>query len=284
MAKSAMEKAIEKQTKAAEKAAREAKIRERATAIVNSQQVISGFLVMDKDSETTLQSILAAYDGNLDNRVNYDSATLPKYLQDAAGLQYEKLQMFGMISAYNQYLSGCFITITETSKSYFSDKELAYERFENEKKVSQSKVNRTHKQYYLFISHASKDKAEYVDLLTMTVKRLGINVFYDTDEISWGDNWKQVILDGTASSEFAIIVISNNFFDREWTERELHEFLAQQNESGQKIVLPLLYNITLEDLRLHYPELGDIQCISSERFTKEEIAILLAKELIKRYK
>lgn len=284
MAKSAMEKAIEKQTKAAEKAAREAKMRERAAAIVTSQQVISGFQVMDKDSETTLQSILTAYDGNSDNRVNYDSATLPIYLQEAAGLQFEKLQMFGMISHYNQYLSGCFITITETAKSYFSDKELALERFEKEKRVAQSQTFKTHKQYDVFISHANKDKAEYVDLLTMAVKRLGINVFYDTEEISWGDNWKQVILNGTESSEFALIVISSNFFGREWTERELHEFLTQQNESGQKIVLPLLYNITLDDLRFHYPELGDIQCISSDRFTKEEIVILLAKELIKRYK
>lgn len=118
----------------------------------------------------------------------------------------------------------------------------------------------------------------------MAVKRLGINVFYDTDVLSWGDNWKQVILDGTQNSEFAIIVISENFFGREWTEKELNEFLNQQNESGQKIVLPLLHNITLDELKKHYPQLGDIQCISSENCNREKITILLAKELIKRYK
>lgn len=91
-------------------------------------------------------------------------------------------------------------------------------------------------------------------------------------------------MDGTANSEFAIIVISKNFFDREWTEKELGEFLNQQNESGQKIVLPLLHNITLNELKEHYPELEDIQCISSNDCSREEIVILLAKELIKRYK
>ena len=95
------------------------------------------------------------------------------------------------------------------------------------------------KQYDVFISHANKDKNEYVDSLNAVVRKLGVNIFYDTDVLSWGDNWKQVILEGTKSSEFAIIVISNNFFGREWTERELNEFLQQQNENRQKKVLPL---------------------------------------------
>lgn len=92
------------------------------------------------------------------------------------------------------------------------------------------------------------------------------------------------ILDGTASSEFAIIVISENLFDREWTEKELHEFLERQNSSGQKIVLPLLHNISLEQLKEKYPALGDIQVIDTQRYSKEEKTILFAKELIKRYK
>lgn len=289
MTKSPLEKAVEKQTKEVQKAAREARIRERASAIVTTQSAVSGFLIMDKDSEVTLEEILKAYDGNEKNYVNFDSEQLPVYLQDSAGLQYEKLQMYGVLSSYIQYLSGCMITISETAKTYFEDKENALAREAEAKKAQQKMAlieasNHTHKKYDVFISHASADKEDYVDLLAVAVKRLGINVFYDTDVLSWGDRWKEVILKGTADSEFAIIVISKNFFDREWTEKELNEFLTQQNESGQKIVLPLLYGITIDDLKAHYPELGDIQCISADRYTKEEIVIFLAKELIKRYK
>jgi hypothetical protein len=140
------------------------------------------------------------------------------------------------------------------------------------------------KQYDVFISRANKDKDTYVDSLNAAVRRLGVNIFYDTDSLSWGDNWKQMILDGTQNSEFAIIVISNNFFDREWTERELKEFLTQQNENHQKKVLPLLYGISLEELKAHYPELEDFQCIRADDYALEEIVILLAKELIKRYR
>lgn len=53
-----------------------------------------------------------------------------------------------------------------------------------------------------------------------------------------GDNWKDKILNGVKKAKFAIIVISENFFDREWTERELNELLSRQNRNGQKLILP----------------------------------------------
>ena len=120
--------------------------------------------------------------------------------------------------------------------------------------------------------------------MNTAVRKLGVNIFYDTDVFSWGDNWKQILIEGTTSSEFAIIVISNNYFNREWTEWELKEFLIQQNENKQKNVLPLLYGITLDELKEHYPELSGIQCLKAEDYTVEQITILLARELIKRYK
>lgn len=146
----------------------------------------------------------------------------------------------------------------------------------------QLKGTENDKKYDLFISHANGDKIAYVNDLYETFDKLGIRIFYDKEVISWGDNWKEKILEGTAKSEFAVIVISENFFGREWTERELSEFLQRQNSSHQKIILPLLYNITREDMLKKYPFLEEIQYISSEKCSVEEICILFAKELIKR--
>lgn len=140
------------------------------------------------------------------------------------------------------------------------------------------------KEYDVFLSHAAIDKISYVNELYDVIRTLGITVFYDSTAITWGDKWKEKIIEGLHSSEFAIIVLSEQFFDREWTERELHELLEQQNENKQKLVLPLLYGITIEQLTKKYPQLGEIQCISAMTYSKEKIAILLAKELIKRYK
>ncbi len=83
--------------------------------------------------------------------------------------------------------------------------------------------------YDVFISHANRDKEDFVEEFYQAINKLGIKVFYDKDVIDWGDNWKKVILDSTKKSEFAVIVISENFFDREWTEKELEEFLSRQN-------------------------------------------------------
>ncbi len=136
----------------------------------------------------------------------------------------------------------------------------------------------------MFISHASKDKLAYVEQLKLALDKLNIKIFYDKDSIKWGDRWKQRILEGVANSEFAIIVISENFFDREWTEKELDELLNRQNDSGQKIILPLLYNITTEQLEKKYPAVADIQAISTSDYNYDEITHLFAEQLIKRLK
>lgn len=138
--------------------------------------------------------------------------------------------------------------------------------------------------YDVFISHANADKIEYVDQLKQSLDKLRIGVFYDKDTLEWGDKWKDKILEGVGQAEFAIIVISENFFGREWTEKELNEFLNRQNSSGQKIILPILHNITAAQLKEKYPAVADIQALNSENYSCDEIALLFAGQLIKRLK
>ena len=154
----------------------------------------------------------------------------------------------------------------------------------NEKTEVNILKNKAVNQYDVFISHANKDKEDFVEELYNSIKKLGINIFYDKTSLEWGDIWKNKILEGTKKAEFAIIVISENFFDREWTEKELNEFLSRQNKAGQKTILPVIHNISMEDLKIKYPEVADIQAISSKEHSCDEIALLFAKQLIKRLK
>lgn len=139
-------------------------------------------------------------------------------------------------------------------------------------------------EYDVFISHANKDKEDFVSELYASLNKLGISIFYDTKTLEWGDNWKQKILEGTKKAEFAIIVISKNFFDREWTEKELNEFLNRQNENGQKTILPILHKISVKELQEKYPSVADIQAIDSLKYSSDQIALLFANQLIKRLK
>lgn len=142
----------------------------------------------------------------------------------------------------------------------------------------------TDSKYDVFISHANKDKLNFIDDLYNSLDNLGINIFYDKKSLEWGDKWKDRILDGVKQSEFAIIVISENFFGREWTEKELDEFLNRQNQNGQKIILPVVHNITMEQLKDKYPSIAEIQAINSKDYTYDQIALLFAAQLIKRLK
>lgn len=139
-------------------------------------------------------------------------------------------------------------------------------------------------EFDVFISHANKDKSDFVDALNDSLKKLGVSIFYDKESLEWGDVWKDRILSGTQKAEFAIIVISENFFDREWTEKELNEFLSRQNRNGQKIILPIIHNISVQQLAQKYPAVADIQAIDSSKYSCDEIALLFAKQLIKKYK
>lgn len=161
------------------------------------------------------------------------------------------------------------------------------EDWENDQDVTYNnsiKGEKGMKEYDVFLSHANADKNDYVDELYGVLNKLGIHIFYDKESLEWGDDWKKRILDGTQKSEFAIIVISENFFDREWTEKELSEFFNRQNKNNQKIILPLLFNITFDDLKAHYPHLENIQALQTTKVSMEEIAIQFARQLIKRLK
>lgn len=136
----------------------------------------------------------------------------------------------------------------------------------------------------VFISHASMDKESFVEELYKSINKLRVNIFYDKEAFEWGDNWKDKLLENIEKAEFAIIVISENFFGREWTERELNEFLNRQNENGQKLILPILHNITLEQLQEKYPTVADIQALDSSQYSCDEIALFFAQQLIKRLK
>lgn len=139
-------------------------------------------------------------------------------------------------------------------------------------------------EYDVFISHANADKEALIEELYNSLNKLGVKIFYDKETLEWGDKFKDKILEGTKKSEFAIIVISTNFFGREWTERELSEFLNRQNQNGQKLILPILHNITIEQLKEKYPSIADIQAIDSSKYNCDQIALLFARQFIKRLK
>lgn len=191
---------------------------------------------------------------------------------------FKKLEEDGLIENV-RYMGMKYIGFDFTYNGYhYFDPE--YEK----ESVTVKAENQSRKMYDVFLSHASSDKISYVEELKQALDILGVQVFYDKDTIEWGDKWKEKIYEGLEKSEFAIIVISENFFGREWTEEELKNLLERQNAEGQKLILPILHNITTAQLKEKYPKVADIQAIESKDNSYEKIALLFARQLIKRYK
>ena len=113
--------------------------------------------------------------------------------------------------------------------------------------------------YDVFVSHANDNKQSFVDSLFDGLSLLRINIWYDSSEIDWGDNLKDKIMEGLEKCRFGIVVLSPEFIGRKWTETELLELLNRQNERQDKVVLPLLYNLTVEQMIEKYPALSSIK-------------------------
>ena len=229
-------------------------------------------MTISQEAEKVLQEIL-------DNEDNAD------YWHD----RFEKLTR-----REDSILRGCFKELTDSNMiavtwasniPYFiSILKDGYLYEKNNRGTRSLKSDRNELVYDVFLSHANKDKLEFVNNLHTSLEKLGVEIFYDSKSLEWGDNWKQRILEGVEKATFAIIVISENFFNREWTEKELNEFLTRQTSEGQKLILPIIHNISNDDLQEKYPEVGDIQTISSQEYTVDEIALQFANQLIKRLK
>jgi len=104
----------------------------------------------------------------------------------------------------------------------------------------------------VFISHASQDKHEYVLPLVTALSSKGVTYWLDATEISWGDSIVGKINEGFKTSRRVLLCLSRRFLERKWPQAELDSALAQQIESGETRVLPLILN-SREEVLSTYP-------------------------------
>ena len=109
--------------------------------------------------------------------------------------------------------------------------------------------------YDVFISHASEDKAAFVQPLAERLRSRGLRVWYDNFEFIVGDGLRRTIDKGLASSRYGIVVLSPAFFAKHWPQEEL-EGLAAREASGEKVILPVWHDISRSELIRHSPMLA----------------------------
>lgn len=134
--------------------------------------------------------------------------------------------------------------------------------------------------YDAFISHASEDKQEFVKPLAEKLSDLGLTIWYDEFELKVGDSLRRSIDRGLVNSKYGIVILSRNFFSKNWPQYELDGLTAREID-GRKVILPIWYGITEKDVLKYSPSLADKIAIDSSKKTIAEMAAELKMEIEK---
>lgn len=108
----------------------------------------------------------------------------------------------------------------------------------------------------VFISYASEDRAEVAKPLARHLQDEGLRVWYDQLELKMGDSLRGKIDEGLARCRFGVVILSESFFCKHFTVREL-QGLTQREVDGSTVILPVWHRITAERVRQLSPPLGD---------------------------
>jgi hypothetical protein len=116
----------------------------------------------------------------------------------------------------------------------------------------------------VFISHASEDKEDFVRPLAERLQSNGLCVWFDEFTLTVGDSLRRSIDRGLSRSRYGIVVISPNFLQKEWPQKELDGLVAREVEDI-KVILPVWHQIDAGQIRAYSPILADRLAVSSDK-------------------
>ncbi|MDB0507715.1 TIR domain-containing protein [Ralstonia solanacearum] len=134
------------------------------------------------------------------------------------------------------------------------------------------------KNWDVFISHASEDKATFVRPLAAALKILGVSIWYDEFSLRLGDSLSGSIDKGLKDSTYGLVVISPHFLKKHWTEYELRGFISREVEED-RVILPIWYGVTRKQVLEFSPSLADKVALNTEGRSAEDVAIEILRNV-----
>ena len=113
-----------------------------------------------------------------------------------------------------------------------------------------------------FVCHASEDKPTFVRPFANFLIKNGATIFYDEFSIKIGDSLSEKINGGLAVSKVAIVVLSEHFFAKPWTNAELQGIFQRHIAKKTKLLI-IYHEITHEEVLSRLPLLADIYAADS---------------------
>ncbi|WP_299729221.1 toll/interleukin-1 receptor domain-containing protein [uncultured Tateyamaria sp.] len=126
----------------------------------------------------------------------------------------------------------------------------------------------------VFISHASEDKEEIVRPLASALNAFGLRVWYDEFTLTPGVSLIDTIDDGLARTGLGVIVLSESFLDKRWTEYELNALSERHINCGAPL-LTVLHKMGRRQMRRHAPALASLPHFDAQGYSSVQLASLI---------
>ena len=133
--------------------------------------------------------------------------------------------------------------------------------------------------YDAFVIHANEDKSVFVRPLVYTLKLMGYRIWFDEFEVKIGDSIRRTIDKGLAISDFGIAIISKAFLKKEWPQYELNGLITREMV-GKKVVLPVWFNVSFEEVLNYSPSIADKAAITGTEGNIEHVAQIISETIL----
>ncbi|OFE14470.1 hypothetical protein BA895_11000 [Humibacillus sp. DSM 29435] len=160
----------------------------------------------------------------------------------------------------------------QKSSEQFAPRQLASSFGERTSALSGSEPVRNSSITDVFLSHASEDKDEIARPLRESLEARGVTVWFDELKIKVGQSIRQEIEAGIAGCRFGVVIVSPNFFAKQWTQAELDALFGKKMDSGENLVLPIWHHISKDEVQRHSPLLAGLLALNTAVSTIDEIA------------
>jgi hypothetical protein len=135
----------------------------------------------------------------------------------------------------------------------------------------------------LFICHASEDQSDFDNPLADELGK-EFDIWYAPYVLRAGDSLRQKIDEGLRKCDYGVVVLSQAFFAKNWTQNELDALFALETES-RKMILPIWKDVNKEDVQKFSPLLaGRVATKASEGLQQVVYDIRLALGVAQRQK
>lgn len=131
-----------------------------------------------------------------------------------------------------------------------------FQRSEMSEKQKQTRTIR------LFLSYASEQKALVTQVCEILTEQF--ELWFDKDNLTGGVSLFDEISDGLGWCDYGVVFLSKDYLAKGWTNAEFSGLWTKQIAKRSKVILPIWYDVTAEEVYQFSPMVANLTAISSQ--------------------